>query len=111
MAAPSAAKDNSFAKLPVGAKLGLLVLLVGVICAVYYFALHMPLSDEIADLDQRYVQLQNELGQARARQQQYLQLRAELDSRDALDRQNLRILPEHAEMPAFLQDLNRLSGL
>lgn len=111
MAPPAAAKDNSFAKLPTGAKLGLLVLLVGVIGAVYYFALHMPLADEIASSDQRYVTLQNELVQARARQQEYLRVRAELDSRESLDRQNMRILPEHAEIPAFLQDLNRLAEL
>ena len=111
MAPPPGAKDNSFGKLPVGAKLGLLVLLVGVIGAVYYFALHMPLADEIASSDARYVTLQNDLVQARARQQEYLRVRAELDSRESLDRQNMRILPEHAEIPAFLQDLNRLAEL
>lgn len=111
MAPPAGVKDNSFAKLPVGAKLGLLVLLVGVIGAVYYFALHMPLADEIAASDQRYLALQNDLVQARARQQEYLRVRAELDSRESLDRQNMRILPEHAEIPAFLQDLNRLAEL
>jgi hypothetical protein len=38
-------------------------------------------------------------------------VRAELDGRAAVDRQNKRVLPERAEIPAFLQDLNRLAEL
>ena len=40
-----------------------------------------------------------------------LKLREELAGREALDQQNLRILPVTAEIPAFLDDLNRLAEL
>ena len=44
-----------------------------------------------------------------ARQQEYLACTQDLAQREAIDRQNKRILPERAEIAAFLQDLNRLS--
>ena len=56
-------------------------------------------------------QLRQQLSQAEERQREYLRVRAELDGRAAIDRQNKRILPERAEIPAFLQDLNRLAEL
>ena len=109
--APPAAKDGGFAKLPVGAKLGLLVMLLLVISALYYFALHMTLTEDIESAQSRHVQLQNELTEAQQRQQEYLACTQELAQREAIDRQNKRILPERAEIAAFLQDLNRLSEL
>ena len=46
-----------------------------------------------------------------AQQKEYLKLREELANREALDRQNMRVLPDTAEIPAFLDDLNRLAEL
>lgn len=111
MAPPAAGKEGGFARLPVGAKLGLLVMLLLVISALYYFALHMTLTEDIESAQSRYVQLEDELGQAQRRQQEYLACTQELAQREAIDRQNKRILPERAEIAAFLQDLNRLSEL
>ncbi len=110
MAAPTK-ETPSFATLgaPVKALLGLMI--GAVLVVVYYLALHTPLVDEIDQADGTHRQLQGQLSQAAERQREYLRVRAELDGRAAIDRQNKRVLPEHAEIPAFLQDLNRLAEL
>lgn len=110
MAAP-AKEAQTFASLgaPVKALLGLV--LGAVLVLVYYLALHTPLVDEIEQADGSHQQLQQQLSQAAERQREYLRVRAELDGRAAIDRQNKRVLPERAEIPAFLQDLNRLAEL
>lgn len=111
MAAASKSSDQSFAKLPPAAKAGLLGLLVALIGAVYYFALHMSVSDEIASAHSRHAALERDMRDATARNAEYVRLREELASREGLDRANLRALPESAETAAFLQDLNRLAEL
>ncbi|MBK8169472.1 MAG: type 4a pilus biogenesis protein PilO [Sandaracinaceae bacterium] len=109
--APAAKAPLAFGTMPPAGKVVLLIIIVGILTAVYYFALHMPLEDEIASADGRTMQLRTQLDNAHARQEQYLALRQRLDQRAPLDRQNRRILPRSANVPAFLQDLNRLAGL
>lgn len=109
-AAPKpAAQAQTFSGLPMPAKAGILVGLVVLISAIYYFALHQPLADEIDQAVQQHVQLESDMQHARERQQEYVHLREELASREGLDRANLRVLPEDAEIASFLQDLNRLA--
>ena len=71
----------------------------------------MGLEEQAQEAQQRHSVLQNDLNQARERQKEYLKLREELANREALDRQNMRVLPDTAEIPAFLDDLNRLAEL
>jgi len=111
MASGTKGGDQSFAKLPAAAKAFLGAGLVVLICAVYYFALHMSLDDEIDSAEAREVQLQSRMQEARERNAEYVRLREELASREGLDRANLRALPETAETASFLQDLNRLAEL
>jgi type IV pilus assembly protein PilO len=101
--------DQSFAKLPVAGKLGLLGLLVALLCAVYYFAFHMSVSDDLVAANGRHTELLNEMQAAQQRNAEYVRLREQLAAREALDRGNLRALPELAETASFLQDLNRLA--
>jgi type IV pilus assembly protein PilO len=110
MAAP-AKEAQTFGALPALVKLLLGMLIVAVIALVYYFALHTPLVGELEAADGQNQQLRQQLAQAAERQREYLRVRAELDGRAAIDRQNKRVLPERAEIPAFLQDLNRLAEL
>ncbi len=109
--APPGQKQTGFAQLSAGVKVLLLALLLGVVSAIYYFALHLSLSDDIEAAERRFVTLQGELEEAQQRQQEYLRLTQELAAREAVDRQNKRVLPERAEIAAFLQDLNRLAEL
>jgi type IV pilus assembly protein PilO len=103
--------QGNFATLPIGAKIFLLFAALAVISSGYYLGIHMGLEEETQTAQGRYAALQRDLTQAHERQQQYLQLRQDLAGREALDKQNMRILPETAEIPAFLDDLTRLAEL
>jgi type IV pilus assembly protein PilO len=107
----ASAPSSGFATLPTGAKVGLLVLMLGLVTALYYFVFHMSLTDEIDQATSQHAQLENDLRAAQQRQEEYLRLTQELAAREARDRDNKRVLPEEAEIPAFLQDLNRLAEL
>jgi type IV pilus assembly protein PilO len=103
--------QSSFNALPAPAKGVLLVAMLGLFSAAYYVGLQMGLEDETADAQRQHSVLTNDLNRARERQKEYLRLREELATREASDKQNLRVLPETAEIPAFLDDLNRLAEL
>jgi type IV pilus assembly protein PilO len=102
---------NNFVSLPPGAKVFVLFALLALVSAGYYLGVHMSLEQEAEEAQRRHEVLQNDLNQARERQKEYLKLREELAGREALDRQNMRVLPDSAEIPAFLDDLNRLAEL
>lgn len=109
--APPKLPTNNFAALPVGAKIFGLVLALAVLTAGYYFGLHMGLEEETEAAIHRSKVLEGQLKEANDRQREYLRLREELAAREQLDKQNLRVLPVTAEIPAFLDDLNRLAEL
>lgn len=109
--APPKLQANSFAALPVGAKVFVLVLGLVLLTAGYYFGLHMGLEEETEAAIRRSKVLEGQLKEANDRQREYLRLREELGAREQLDKQNLRVLPTNAEIPAFLDDLNRLAEL
>ena len=109
--APPKLATNSFSALPVGAKIFVLVLGLVLLTAGYYFGLHMGLEEETEAAIRRSKVLEGQLKEANDRQREYLRLREELGAREQLDKQNLRVLPQNAEIPAFLDDLNRLAEL
>jgi type IV pilus assembly protein PilO len=109
--APPKIQANSFAALPVGAKIFVLVLGLVLLTAGYYFGLHMGLEEETEAAIRRSKVLEGQLKEANDRQREYLRLREDLAAREQLDKQNLRVLPQNAEIPAFLDDLNRLAEL
>jgi type IV pilus assembly protein PilO len=112
MAAPTkASPTSSFAGLPPAAKAVLLVAVLALVSAGYYLGVHMTLEQETEDAQRKHAVLSNDLNQARERQKEYLRLREELAGREASDKQNMRVLPANAEIPAFLDDLNRLAEL
>ena len=102
---------QDFSSWPVAAKGFLAIVFVGVVCALYYFVAYTPLEEEIAAADAAHLKGVQDLAAAQERQSEFIRVRGELDGRAAIDRQNKRILPERAEIPAFLQDLNRLAEL
>jgi type IV pilus assembly protein PilO len=103
--------QSTFAALPAAAKGVMLFGLLALISAGYYLGVHMGIEQDTEDAQRRHAVLQNDLTQARERQKEYLKLREELAGRESLDRQNMRVLPDTAEIPAFLDDLNRLAEL
>lgn len=109
MAAPPA--QSSFAGLPIGAKLFILLVLWTVILGLYFGVFHRRLGNDIEHARRDHALLSQELMEAQQKQQSYLKLREQVAGREALERQILRVLPEKAEIPAFLDDLNRLAEL
>ena len=105
------AQPTGFGQQPIAVKIGILVFIVAGMSAIYYFALHTPLEEEISAAQARNRTLQEDMEEAEARQREYIRLREELAAREGLDRANLRVLPEAAEIPSFLQDLNRLAEM
>jgi len=101
----------NFASLPIGGKIFLLVLLLALLTSGYYLGVHMGLEEATETAQKKHNALEQQLKEAHERQKEYLKLREEVSAREALDRQNLRILPVTAEIPAFLDDLNRLAEL
>ncbi|MDH4281477.1 MAG: type 4a pilus biogenesis protein PilO [Myxococcales bacterium] len=89
------------------ALLGLLILL----SAAYYALVYSSVSTDLQSARQKQQQLQDQIRDAERREKQYLELTQELANRETADRQNRRILPENAEIAAFLQDLNRVAEL
>lgn len=102
---------SAFAQLPVAAKLFILMLLLALMGSGYYAGFQMSLDEAKEAATRRHATLESQLQEARNRQKEYLKLREEVSVREALDKQNLRILPVNAEIPAFLDDLNRLAEL
>ena len=111
MATPKSGGDQSFARLPAAAKAALGLGLVALIGAVYYFALHLSLDEEIETAQSQHTQLEQRMSAARERNAEYVRLREQVSQREGLDRANLRALPQDAETAAFLQDLNRIAEL
>lgn len=101
----------TFGTMPTAGKVGMGVMICALIGAVYYFALHTPLTEDLASARSRHNGLEEDRTTAQRRQREYIQLREELASREGLDRANLRVLPADAEIPAFLGDLHRLAEM
>jgi type IV pilus assembly protein PilO len=107
----SSSSSSSFETLPTAGKVFILVLIFALVGAMYFFIFHMPLSEDLEAAQNQHRTLQNDLQAAERRQQEYLQLTQELANREGIDRANKRVLPQEAEIPAFLQDLNRVAEL
>jgi len=106
-----ASLEDTFIELPVWAK-GLGVALVLVLLSAAYYALaYSSIDSRLEAAKQQRQQLQDQIRDAERREKQYLELTQELSKRETADRQNRRILPEDAEIAAFLQDLNRVAEL
>lgn len=109
--APPAQASNQFAALPVGAKIFILVALLVALAGAYYTSFHMGLQEDIESAARANVTKRQELADAERLQKRFFELREQLAGREQIDRQNLRVLPEDPEIPAFLADLNRISDL
>jgi len=103
--------SEAFGRLPAAGKAAIGMGLVALIGAIYYFALHMNLTEEVTSARSQHVALTQSMQAAQAQNAEYVRLREELSQREGLDRANLRALPADAETAAFLQDLNRLAEL
>ncbi len=103
--------EDRFVAIPGWGKALVLVGLLVLLSIGYYALVYSSISGDVQRARQTQTQLQDQIRDAERREKQYLQLTQELSNREVADRQNRRILPENAEIAAFLQDLNRVAEL
>lgn len=103
--------EERFVGLPSAGKALILVGLLVLLGAAYYALVQGSISSDLQSAQAKNEQLQEQIRDAERREKQYLELTQELANRETDDRQNRRILPEDAEIAAFLQDLNRVAEL
>jgi len=103
--------EDTFVGLPGWGKALALVGVLVLLSAGYYTLIHSSISGDLDAAAQKQKQLQDQIRDAERREKQYLDLTQELANREVADRQNRRVLPEDAEIAAFLQDLNRVAEL
>ncbi|MBW1906022.1 MAG: type 4a pilus biogenesis protein PilO [Deltaproteobacteria bacterium] len=103
--------EETFVGLPGWGKALALVGVLALLGGGYYSLVYGSISSDLTSADEKQKQLQDEIRDAERREKQYLDLTQELANREIADRQNRRILPENAEIAAFLQDLNRVAEL
>ena len=111
MATARSGAAASFASLPVGAKVFVLFALLTVVGGGYVVGFHMSMEQDLEAAKAQELALQQKLKDANQRRQEVMRLREEVAGREALEKQIMRVLPEKAEIPAFLDDLNRLAEL
>jgi type IV pilus assembly protein PilO len=103
--------EDRFIAIPGWGKALVLVGLLALLSVGYYAFVYSSISGDVQRGRQTQKQLQDQIRDAERREKQYLELTQELANREVADRQNRRILPENAEIAAFLQDLNRVAEL
>ncbi len=103
--------EDRFIAIPGWGKALVLVGLLALLSIGYYALVYSSITGEVQRGRQTRTQLKDQIREAERREKQYLQLTQELANREVEDRQNRRILPENAEIAAFLQDLNRVAEL
>jgi len=109
MATPK--KNPTFATVPLAGKLGILFAIMGLVFALYFFVLHQPMTDDIDRANRAHTTKTRERGAALQRQQEFVQIQQQLTAREAVDIRSRRVLPEQAEMAAFLEEINRSAEL
>jgi type IV pilus assembly protein PilO len=106
-----ASLEDRFVELPGWGKGLVLVGLLLLLTLGYYSLVYGGIASDLESAQQKRQQLQEQIRDAERREKQYLELTQELANRETADRQNRRVLPENAEIAAFLQDLNRVAEL
>ena len=106
-----ASLEDTFVGLPAWGKALGLVGVLGLLGGAYYMVVHGSIANDLESAKQQKQQLEDQIRDAERRQKQYLELTQELANREDADQQNRRILPEDAEIAAFLQALNRVAEL
>ncbi|MBT8451401.1 MAG: type 4a pilus biogenesis protein PilO [Deltaproteobacteria bacterium] len=106
-----ASLEDRFVAIPGWGKALVLVGLLVLLGVGYYALVYSSISGDVKRARQTQTQLKDQIRDAERREKQYLELTQELANREVADRQNRRILPENAEIAAFLQDLNRVAEL
>lgn len=104
-----ATKSAGFADASPAVKVLLGFMIAGVLGGIYYSALHMSLEEELEGEQRKLQQNQERFAKAQARARRFAEVQREWQQRQSLDRRNRRVLPESAEIPVVVRELNRLA--
>jgi type IV pilus assembly protein PilO len=108
MAAPGA--PSALSKLPLAAKLGVGVFLVGMVTLAYWFIFYADVSKKIDAANEQAKKLKVDLGAQQQAQQSYFADRDELALRQQRARDFNKVLPADKQQPAFLSSVQAAAG-
>jgi len=105
------ALSDSLGKLPVLARLGVALVVLGLTGVAYYVVFYGELSSAIEAAKSREQQLKGELGEARKAEYAYQKDLAELTDKQQSQRELNRVLPMQSEYPAFLSAIQNVANV
>jgi len=110
-AKPPAASGSSLDRLPLAGKIGVGLLFMALVGALFFVFVYEDLSNELASAKQREGVLRNDLRQAETAKEAYQRDRDEKIRSEARAEQTKKILPDDPETPAFLASLQQTATI
>ncbi len=106
-----AASGSTLDRLPLAGKMGVGLLFMALVGALFFVFVYEDLSNDLATAQQREGTLRNELRQAQAAKEAYQKDRDEKIRSEARAEQTKKILPDEPETPAFLASLQQTATI
>jgi type IV pilus assembly protein PilO len=102
---------GGFGRAPTAQKALVLVILMALVAAGYWALFYRTLAADIGSEEEEEVRLASSERQWAAKQATYHEDKKELNAQRAREREQLKILPDEANMDSFLEQLNGLAEL
>jgi type IV pilus assembly protein PilO len=107
----AAARESALAKLPLPAKVGIIVTLVVLVGVGYYVVFFGDIANRIAAEERKEQTLRDDLKRATEAQAAYQKDLAELHEREQRKGEIEKILPSQAEYPSFLSSIQGVANV
>lgn len=104
-----AASGSTLDRLPLAGKIGVGLLFMALVGALFFVFVYEDLSNELQQAKRREVTLQGELRTAQAAKEAYQRDRDEKIRSEARAEQTKKVLPDEPETPAFLASLQQMA--
>ncbi len=105
------ARESALARLPLAAKIGIVVGMMAAVAAVYFALFHTEVNSKIQAATAREQKLLAELKNARKNEFDYQRDLQELTERQQKQRELNKVLPETTEYPSFLSSLQSVANV
>lgn len=104
-----AASGSTLDRLPLAGKIGVGLLFMALVGALFFVFVYEDLSNELQNAKRKEVQLQTDLRTAQAAKEAYQKDRDEKIRSEARAEQTKKVLPDDPETPAFLASLQQMA--
>jgi len=104
-----AASGSTLDRLPLAGKIGVALLFMTLVGALFFVFVYEDLSNELQQAQRREVTLQTELRTAQAAKEAYQRDRDDKIRSEARAEQTKKVLPDDPETPAFLASLQQMA--